>query len=179
LLYPLISDVGDFRLFKDLTARAKRMLKEKGMKFNPNIKEGVMIETPSSAVLSDAILKEADFANIGSNDLLQYTLAAARGNPVAEKRYHVVHPSIVYLMERIVRAGAKHKKEICLCGEISSFEEYYPLFLGLGIRSFSVSASKFYDIKCRLLHEEKSDAGVVDRFYRLDTKKAMDKFFEH
>ena len=129
------------------------------------------------STLADRLLEEVDFANIGSNDLIQYTLAASRGNQLIEKRYHILHPSLVRLMEIIANAGKKHKKEICLCGEIAGFEEYYPLFLNIGLNSFSIAAARLEDIKCHLMHIKKIDKNFVKHFYKARTKADIDKFF--
>jgi len=177
ILYPMVSDVGDIRSFREILKEAKRDLRREKIKFDINIKEGVMIEVPSAAIMADSIFAEVDFVNIGSNDLVQYTLAAARGNQLIEKRYHILHPSLVKLMDIVVKAGKKHKKEVCLCGEIADFEEFYPLFLALGLKSFSVAATKVDEVKCHLLHQERPQRKIVEEFYALTAKKDIDHFF--
>lgn len=178
ILYPMVSDVSDIESYRKILKEAKSALRKEKIKFKNNIKEGIMIETPAAAVMADRLLRNVDFANIGSNDLIQYTLAASRGNQLIEKRYHILHPSLVRLMEFIVKAGKKHKKEICLCGEIAGFEDFYPLFLNIGLESFSVAAARLEDIKCNLMHTEKKKKNYVKRFYDMTTKKDIDKFFE-
>ena len=178
LLYPMISDLSDLRTFRKIVERAKNILREEQIGFNDrNIKEGVMIETPAAAIMAEELLKEVDFVNIGSNDLSIYTLAVSRGSLAVEKRYHVLHPSLVKLMTLIVKAGKKAKKEICLCGEIASFEEFYPLFFSIGLKCFSIAASKFEDIKCHLLQVKEMDKTLLQKFYNLKTKKDIDSFF--
>jgi len=178
LLYPMISDVSDIESFRELKEKAESVLRKEKKKYRKDIKEGIMIETPAAALMSGTLMKYVDFANIGSNDLLQYTLAASRGNQIIEKRYHILHPSLVRLMEIIVKETRAYKKEICLCGEIASFEEFYPLFLSIGINSFSVEASKLSDIKCNLLHVRKRDKSFVKKFYTNLKKDDIEKFFE-
>jgi phosphotransferase system enzyme I (PtsI) len=175
LLLPMVSDVGDIKLFKDLISKARGELKREKKRYKKKIKIGAMIETPAAALMSDRILKEVDFANIGSNDLLQYTLAASRGNMAVEKRYHILHPSLLKLMEGLVRSARRSGKELCLCGEIASFEEYYPFFLSLGLKSFSVAASRLDHIKCELLHLKKRRPAAIDRLYKAGSKEEMDK----
>nr|HPN73176.1 phosphoenolpyruvate--protein phosphotransferase [Candidatus Omnitrophota bacterium] len=111
VLYPMVSDLSDIMAFRGILSEAKRGLKKEKVKFDPGIKEGVMIEVPSAAIMADSIIKEVDFVNIGSNDLVQYTLAAARGNQIIENRYHILHPSLVKLMDIVAKSGAKHGKE--------------------------------------------------------------------
>jgi phosphotransferase system enzyme I (PtsI) len=177
LLYPMISDISDIESFRAIVKEAKSILNEEGKKYKNIIQEGIMIETPAAAVMAGKLLKHVDYANIGSNDLLEYTLAASRNSQIIEKRYHILHPSLVRLMEIIVEETRRLKKEICLCGEIASFEEFYPLFLSLGINSFSVEASKLSDIKCNLLHLEKPDKSYLDKFYKSLKKNDIEKFF--
>jgi phosphoenolpyruvate-protein phosphotransferase (PTS system enzyme I) len=177
ILYPMVSDISDITAFRSILKEAKRELRQRKVKFASCIKEGVMIEVPAAAIMADNILREVDFVNIGSNDLVQYTLAAARGNQLIEKRYHIVHPALVKLMQTVVKAGIKQGKEVCLCGEIADFEEFYPLLLAIGIRSFSVAASKLDDVKCHLLHQKKHSKEIVEEFYSLETKRQIDRFF--
>ena len=178
LLYPMISDISDIESFRGIRKEAESALRKEKKEFRKDIKEGIMIETPAAALMSGTLMKYVDFANIGSNDLLQYTLAAARGDQIIEKRYHILHPTLVRLMEIVVEETKKYKKEICLCGEIASFEEFYPLFLSIGIKSFSVEASKLSDIKCDLLHLEKPGKSYLDKFYKNLKKNDIEKFFK-
>lgn len=176
VLYPMVSDASDVLTFKKLISDAKKVLRKEKKEFSDKIIDGIMIETPSSAVMADVLLKNVSFANIGSNDLLQYTLAASRGNPLVEKRYHILHPSLMRLFEIIVKASKKHKKEVCLCGEVGSFEEFYPLFLKLGLRSFSVPASKFPYIKCELLYMTiPKKLNKLKKIYSAESKSELDK----
>ncbi|MBN1621722.1 MAG: phosphoenolpyruvate--protein phosphotransferase [Endomicrobiales bacterium] len=179
LLYPMVADVNDINTYRSALNEAKKILKKENVKFyNKDIQEGVMVETPAAVIMADELLKNADFINVGSNDLLQYTLAASRGNALAEKRYHILHPALVRLLELVVKEGKKAKKEICLCGEAASFEEFYPLFLKIGLKSFSVSVSKFSDIKCELLHvKELKDREMLDSFYKIKSKEEAEKYF--
>lgn len=178
VLYPMVSDAGDIATFKKLFSDARSRLVREKKEFGEII-DGIMIETPSAAILADSLLKDVGFANIGSNDLLQYALAASRGNRLTEKRYHILHPSLLKLFEFVVKAGKMHGKEICLCGEVASFEEFYPVLLELGLRSFSVSVSGFSHIKCALLHLDiPGKPGFLEKFYSAGTKAEMDRLFQ-
>ena len=177
ILYPMVSDINDLNSFKKVLDKAKSILKKEKKPFKDDIKEGVMIETPSAALMADRLLADSDFANIGSNDLLQYTLAASRGNVFVESRYHVMHPALIQLIEHIVKAGEKQKKEICICGEIACFEDFYPVLLSAGLTSFSVAVSKYEDIKCHLLGLSKPRTTLLKDFYAQDTKEEIDTFF--
>lgn len=179
VLYPMVADISDLESYREMMKDAKKELRKEKVKFNTKIQEGVMIETPSAAIMADVLLENVDFANIGSNDLLQYTLASERGNVFTEKRYHVLHPSLVVLLGVIAKAGKKQKKEVCLCGAISSFEEFYPLLMSIGLSSFSIAVSKYDDIKCHLLYEKKPGKDLAEKFYAVSsTKKGIDEFFK-
>lgn len=179
LLYPMVSDVSDIESFRKVKEDAESILRKEDKEYDKNIKEGIMIETPAAAIMTQTLLEYVEFANIGTNDLLQYTLAASRTNQIIEKKYHILHPSLVRLMEVVIEAALKHGKEVCLCGEIAGFEEFYPLFLSLGMDSFSVEASKLNDIKCHLLHLEKPDESYLDAFYKNSTGKEIENFFRN
>ena len=178
LLYPMISDMSDLMIFKSLISTAKKELKKERQSYCRSVKDGIMIETPAAALLAEQLLSKVYFGNIGSNDLLQYTLAASRGNPFLEEKYHILHPAMVKLMEMTIKAGKKHNKEICLCGEIASFEEFYPLFLKLGLRCFSVAAMKFPAIKCDLMHlSVDRSSPLIEELYEASTKNELEKLF--
>ncbi len=179
LLYPMVSDLQDLKIYRDIFTKAKKALRKEKVEFNDqNIKEGVMVETPSAVMMVDEILNEVDFLNIGSNDLLQYSLAAFRGSPLVEDRYHILHPALIKLIEIVVRAGKKAKKEVCLCGEIAFFEEFYPLFLQIGLGSFSVAVSKFSDIKCELLGLQiPKDKNMLKEIYKIHSKEKLNEYF--
>jgi len=178
LLYPMISDVHDLKTYRSIVTEARAQLKKENVSVSTApIKEGIMIETPAAVMMIEELLPHVDFVNIGSNDLLQYTLAAMRGNRNVEERYHILHPSLVKMIHRVVRQGSKAKKEVCLCGEVASFEEYYPVLLQLGLHSFSVTIGKFSDVKCELLHVYKQQhKNILETYYGLKNKKETDAY---
>ncbi|MCP4482671.1 MAG: phosphoenolpyruvate--protein phosphotransferase [bacterium] len=177
ILYPMVSDISDILTFKKLFNQAKTELKKTGQKFSTNYKEGIMIETPAAALLAEEMLEHVNFANIGSNDLQQYTLAASRENKIVDKRYHLFHPALVKLIEMIMIAGRKTNKEICLCGEIGAFEYFYPTLLSLGLTNFSIPVSKLFFIRCEImhLHHKKLD---LDKMYKATSKKDLEMLFQ-
>jgi phosphoenolpyruvate-protein kinase (PTS system EI component) len=96
---------------------------------------------------------------------------------LAEARYHILHPALVKMLEKIARSGKAAKKDVCLCGEIASFEEFYPVLLEAGLESFSVSVSKFSDIKCQLMHVKKTlGRKIISGFYGTKSKQEADKY---
>jgi phosphotransferase system enzyme I (PtsI) len=182
VLFPMVSDLADLMVFRSALDRAAAELESEGVEFHRQMTQGIMIETPSAALMIDQLLEYVDFVNIGSNDLNQYTLASTRGDAATEGRYHIFHPSIAKLIEMVARAGQSNSKEVCLCGEISYFEEFYPLILALGIESVSISVSKLKDIKCYLhgldVMDEKGVESMLRKFYCLSLKDEVDGFFK-
>lgn len=178
LLFPMVSDLADLKTFKDIVKESRaRLVKENAVFNRGRVPEGIMIETPAAVMMAAELAKKTDFINIGSNDLLSYTLAALRGSMLSEKRYHILHPALVKMLEKIARAGKAAKKEVCLCGEVASFEEYYPVLLETGLGAFSVSVAKFPDIKCQL-HHLKKPAGkkAITGFYKTESKADADRY---
>lgn len=177
ILFPMVSDFNDIKTFKNVIQKAVHELKNEKKIFNDSFEQGIMIETPGAVMMLSELINEIDFVSIGSNDLLQYTLAAQRGNLMAEKRYHILHPALLKLIEIAALTGKKADKEVCLCGEIASFEEFYPLLLQAGVKSFSVAVSKFMDIKCELLHISKNqNKDGIKNFYKIRSKEEADKY---
>jgi phosphotransferase system enzyme I (PtsI) len=179
LLYPMVSDSSDLATFRSVVHGARQSLETDKLPFNSGFKEGIMIETPAAVMMADELMEQVDFINIGSNDLLQYTLAASRGNMLAEKRYHILHPALVKMLAMVARTSRQAKKEVCLCGEAASFEEFYPLLLQAGLASFSVTVSKFNDIKCELMHlQKKKGKDLLEEFYKTASKEEADRYFQ-
>ncbi len=176
-LYPMVSDLSDIESFRFLVKEAEKELRQEKLKFLTDIREGIMIETPAAALNAEVLMEEVDFANLGTNDLLQYTLAASRGNRFVETRYHIMHPSLIRLMSIAANAGEKVGKEVCLCGEIAFFEHYYPVFLSAGIRSFSVPVARYEQLKCDLLYQKALSRDDYEEFLSLNHKKMIDEFF--
>jgi phosphotransferase system enzyme I (PtsI) len=174
ILFPMIADIDDINIYKELIAEAEELLKKDNFNYKtPAL--GIMFETPSSIILADTLINEVDFSNIGTNDLLQYSVAASRD---AQERYHMMHPSIIKMIKVVVEAGKEHDIETCLCGEIGSFENYYPVLLDIGVRSFSVPAAKYEDIKCELLHISGSNyKDAAAKYLRNKTLESQEKFF--
>ncbi|MEI8217647.1 MAG: phosphoenolpyruvate--protein phosphotransferase [Elusimicrobiota bacterium] len=178
LLYPMVSDIGDLKTFRTIVHQARAILTREKKPFNADFTEGIMVETPAAALMADQLLEEVDFINIGSNDLLQYTLAASRGSAVAEARYHILHPAVLKLISMAAAAGRRAGKEVCICGEVASFEEFYPILLDIGLSSFSVTPAKFGDIKCDLMHQDiAAGKKLLTDYSAAKTKHDADAFF--
>lgn len=140
VLVPMVSDVSELRLVRQKIATFQAALRKEGHKIAKEIPLGCMIEVPSSAIMCDAIAKEADFLSIGTNDLVQYILAADRTNPHTSDLYYSTHPSVLRLIRSIVSYANAAHKPLILCGEIAADPMMIPILLGFGISEFSVAA---------------------------------------
>ncbi len=140
ILIPMLSDVCELRAVKELVQQEAQQLQQSGVKVNPHLPIGCMIEVPSSAIMCDTLAEEADFFSIGTNDLVQYILAADRANHHTAELYFTTHPSILRLIRMVVNAANKARKPVILCGELAADPMMIPLLIGLGVREFSVAA---------------------------------------
>ena len=140
ILIPMISDISEIREVRAIIARLRKTLIQEGHKIPKDISLGCMIEIPSAAIMSDAIAKEIDFLSIGTNDLVQYVLAADRSNPDTSDLYFSTHPSILRLIRMVVSSANAARKPVIVCGESAADPSMIPILIGLGIREFSVAA---------------------------------------
>lgn len=152
ILFPMISDVLELREAKEVVEEAKAELLKTGVPFARNIPIGCMIEVPSAAITADILVQECDFLSIGTNDLVQYSLAVDRGNPAMSYLYTPAHPSIIRMIKIVVDEGIKANKAVSVCGEIAADPIFTPLLLGLGVHELSVSAPSIPLIKKVIRH---------------------------
>ena len=115
-------------------------MSKEGLSVPEKIKTGMMVEVPSVAIMADLYAKEVDFFAIGSNDLVQYTLAVDRTNPKVTHLYRPTNPAVLHLIYNVVKAAEKNKIEVCICGEIAGDVKYTIMLLGLGLRELSMNA---------------------------------------
>lgn len=147
LMFPMVGTPEDFRRAKALADRVKADLEAEGKPVADNVKYGIMIEIPSIALLADLIVKEVDFASIGTNDLTQYTLAVDRGNPEMSAYYQMYSPAVFRLIAYVTKIFREAGKPICVCGELGGDEKAAPALVGMGMRKLSMSGSSVAAIK--------------------------------
>lgn len=147
VMFPLITSTSEFRQGKYLINDMMEELDEEGIKFDRNLKVGMMVEVPSAALMADAFAREADFFSIGTNDLVQYTLAVDRTNETIANLYNPAHPAVILLIRDVVRSARRHDTPVSCCGESAGDPEYALLLIGLGLRTLSVSAGAIPQLK--------------------------------
>ena len=138
IMLPMISSLQEFREAKRYIELAKTQLREEKLEFNEFVPVGIMIELPAAVICAEELLAEADFASLGTNDLIQYTLGVDRGNPSVAPLYDECHPAVLRLIRAAVKAAQKQNKPISICGEMGGRRERVPFFLGLGINELSM-----------------------------------------
>ncbi len=140
ILFPMISSMEELTEAKNILAEVKKQMQEEGIAVPKKLKIGMMMEVPSTAIMADIYAKEVDFFAIGSNDLVQYTLAVDRTNPRVTHLYKPTNPAVLYLIKHIVDAATRNNVGLCICGEIAGDIKYTIMLLGLGIRELSMNA---------------------------------------
>ena len=158
ILLPMVADLREIEKAKKLISQVKFRLKKEGVPFDDEIKLGIMIEIPSAALLADQLAPHIDFMSIGTNDLTQYTLAAARLNRPLSIVYAHFHPAVLKLVKLTVEACKSHRKPVSLCGELAGELLALPLFIGMGVDLLSMNPNRVFDA-CRLA--AKIDSGVA------------------
>ena len=147
ILYPVVSGIEELRMAKMLLAEVKAELADEKVPFDPRIKQGIMIEVPSAAVIVDMLLKEVDFLSVGTNDLTQYILAINRNSESLAPFFDPLHPAVLRVLRALVRAARRAKKPIAICGEIAGDVAAARLLVGIGFRELSMVPASLLPMK--------------------------------
>ncbi|CAH1205588.1 Phosphoenolpyruvate-protein phosphotransferase [Paenibacillus auburnensis] len=150
IMFPMIATLGEFRAARDLLLEEKANLRAEGKEVSDNIQLGIMVEIPSTAVLADQFAKEVDFFSIGTNDLIQYTMAADRMNEQVSYLYQPYNPAILRLVKIVIDAAHAEGKWTGMCGEMAGDSTAIPLLLGLGLDEFSMSATSILPARSQI-----------------------------
>ena len=158
MLIPMISSTGEFEQVLDVVRACKRELSEEGVPFDPATPLGGMIEVPAAAVCADLFARKMDFLSIGTNDLIQYTIAVDRVDDEVSYLYDPLHPAVLRLISTIIKAGRRAGIPVALCGEMAGDARYTRLLLGMGLKEFSVHPNALLEVKQAILeaHAAKS-----------------------
>jgi phosphotransferase system enzyme I (PtsI) len=147
MMIPMLSSLSELGRVLDLIEDVKADLSREGQKFNPKIPVGGMIEVPAAAIAADLFAPQLDFFSIGTNDLIQYTLAIDRVDDAVSYLYDPLHPSVLRLIQMTLKAGMAAGIPVAMCGEMAGDTRYTRLLLGLGLREFSMHPSGLLQVK--------------------------------
>lgn len=158
IMFPMIISIEEVLALKKIIADLKSEFSSKATPFDPNIKIGIMIETPAAVMISEALAEEVDFFSIGTNDLTQYTLAVDRGNSRIAYRYNALHPSILRFIQHVVNNAHACGKTVGICGELASDPKATELLIGLGLDSLSMNSPCIPKVKEAIMRFSYNDA---------------------
>ncbi|MEE6452058.1 phosphoenolpyruvate--protein phosphotransferase [Gottfriedia acidiceleris] len=161
IMFPMIATLDEFRAAKAVLLEEKEQLLNENVQVSDNIEIGMMVEIPASAVLADVFAKEVDFFSIGTNDLIQYTMAADRMNEQVSYLYQPYNPSILRLVKMVIDAANKEGKWAGMCGEMAGDALAIPLLVGLGLHEFSMSATSILPARSQMAKLSKAEMEIL------------------
>ncbi len=147
IIYPMISGLAELRETKRILEEVKADLRAEGIPFDDGIKNGIMIEVPSAAMIADLLAREVDFFSVGTNDLIQYTLAIDRGNEHVAFMYEPLDPAVLRLLQRVSHAAHEAKIDLAMCGEMAGDPLYAAILIGLGFQYLSMNVASIPWVK--------------------------------
>jgi phosphotransferase system enzyme I (PtsI) len=153
ILIPMVAQMGEVKMIFDALERARQQLDEAGKPYG-RVEVGAMIEVPAAAMLIDRFLKHFDFVSVGTNDLIQYTLAIDRADEAVAHLYDPWHPAVLHLLQQTISSAAARGRSVCVCGEMAGDSAFTELLLAMGLRSFSMHPARISTIKQRVLRAD-------------------------
>jgi phosphotransferase system enzyme I (PtsI) len=172
----MISGVSEIRQAKGVLEEAKEELRSRGEPFDPAVKLGIMIEMPSAALIADLLAREVDFFSIGTNDLIQYSLAIDRVNEHVSYLYEPLHPAILRLVRSVTTAAGAHKIPVAMCGEMAGEPLLALVLVGLGLDELSMNAMTIPMVKSVLRASTMTEArALADEALELATAGAIER----
>lgn len=179
IMFPMVATLEEFRQAKAILLDEKEALKADGIKVSETIEIGIMVEIPSTAVLAKQFAKEVDFFSIGTNDLIQYTMAADRMNERVSYLYQPYHPAILTLLNNVIEAAHSEGKWAGMCGEMAGDPIAIPILLGLGLDEFSMSATSILPARTQMRNLSKGKlASYKDKLLAMGTAEEVVAFIK-
>lgn len=179
IMFPMVSNLKEFRDAKQILEEMKSELRAENIPFNENIEVGIMVEIPSAAIQSDVFAKEVDFFSIGTNDLIQYTLAVDRGNENISYLYSQYHPAVLRLIKMTIENGHKEGIWVGMCGEAAGDERLIPILLGMGLDEFSMSASSILKARYTIKNISKVEMeNMIEEVLNLETPLQVKQYID-
>lgn len=158
IMYPMVCSINEIRKSNQILEECKKELDELGKLYDRNIKVGIMVETPSTAMIAYKFAKEVDFFSIGTNDLTQYFLAVDRGNEKVSSLYSAYNPAVLEAIQKVIDAGHDRGISVSMCGEFAGDKKATEILLGMGLDSFSMSASSILGVKKKIIDSSYTEA---------------------
>ncbi len=179
LMIPMLSNMQETRQVLEMIDEIKADLDSQGVGFDANMPVGAMIEVPAAAICADIFAGQLDFLSIGTNDLIQYTIAIDRVDDEVSYLYEPLHPAVLRLIRMTLDAGARANIPVAMCGEMAGDIKYTRLLLGLGLREFSVHPAYLLEVKKNILESDLGRlAGIADAVMRAGTAADVEKMLE-
>ena len=179
ILIPMLINASELAQTLNLVAQAKAILAERGLPYDPGIQIGGMIEVPAAALALGMFTKKLDFLSVGTNDLIQYTLAVDRTDDAVAYLYDPLHPAVLTLLAHIFRTAARARIPVALCGEMAGDMTLTRLLLGLGLRQFSMHSAHLLDVKQRVLQSDVATVKpLVTRMLRTHDRERLRKLLQ-
>ncbi len=177
ILFPMISSLEELRAAKKILEETKEELRKEGIPFDESVQSGIMVEVPSAAILSDYFAKEVDFFSIGTNDLIQYTVAVDRGNEKLSHLYSQFHPAVLRLIKTVIDNGREAGIWVGMCGESAGDPKLIPVLLGMGLKEFSMTASSILQARWIIRNLRKSDLEqAAEKVLSLPTAEDVERY---
>lgn len=183
IMLPLVSTLDEVRQFRAFANEVREEMEREGVPFQRDVRLGVMIEVPAAAMIADILAREADFFSIGTNDLIQYSMAVDRNNEHVASLYQPLHPAILRMLRFVIDSARAEGIEVSLCGEMAADSRFALLLIGLGLRRLSMSPRQIPAVKTWIREASVSDladlaARCMEHSTATDVQKHLDSYFE-
>ncbi|HID44279.1 MAG TPA: phosphoenolpyruvate--protein phosphotransferase [Chromatiaceae bacterium] len=183
IMLPMLTNLWEARQARQIIDEERQSLRDQDVAIDPDLPIGAMIETPAAALTAESFARLFDFLSIGTNDLIQYTLAVDRADDAVNHLYDALHPAVIMLIQQVVQAGITCGKPVAMCGEMAGTPKYIPLLLGMGLKSLSMHPASLPEAKqlirsLNISQLEKKTAGLLQNLLNEDLEPATQALVE-